>query len=252
MPVGVCGAITPWNHPLLIATKKIAPALACGNVVVCKPSELAPLSVLELGQLALAAGLPEGVLTIVTGQREAGAALVTHPTVQRIDLTGSTATGITIQREAAPTLKRIGLELGGKAANIIFGDVDLHVAVQGALFGGFIGQGQTCIAGSRVLVERHLLEAFLDVVRGRGASDRRERSAPARDTDGPADQRPGARAHRELRRRGARGRRDTRHRGWRPALDGELRDGHFFAPTVLLTEDPSHHEPRRRRSSAPS
>src|SRR5206468_3628161 len=109
-------------HPLLIATKKIAPALACGNTLLVKPSELAPLSVIEFGRIALEAGLPEDVLQIVTGQGAAGAALTRHPGVDRIDLTGSTATGIAIQQQAAPTMKRLGFELGGKAANIVFAD----------------------------------------------------------------------------------------------------------------------------------
>jgi phenylacetaldehyde dehydrogenase len=237
VPVGVCGAITPWNHPLLIATKKIAPALACGNVVVCKPSELAPLSVIELGELALEAGLPDGVLTIVPGQREAGAALATHPGVHRIDLTGSTATGIAIQEEAAPTLKRIGLELGGKAANIVFADVDLDVAVQGALFGAFIGQGQTCIAGSRVLVEQSRLDGFLEAYAA-GA-----RAIEVNDPLLPTTQMGPVISSRALERiegyvagaldEGA----VLAAGGEQPTLEGDLCKGHFYRPTILLTRN---------------
>jgi acyl-CoA reductase-like NAD-dependent aldehyde dehydrogenase len=160
VPVGVCGAITPWNHPLLIATKKVAPALACGNAVVVKPSELAPLSVLELGRLAQEVGFPPGVLNIVLGSHQAGEALTVNPAVDRIDVTGSTATGIAVARAAAPTMKRLGLELGGKAANIIFADAEPERALQGALFAGFIAQGQSCVAGARALVERSIAEAF--------------------------------------------------------------------------------------------
>jgi acyl-CoA reductase-like NAD-dependent aldehyde dehydrogenase len=160
VPVGVCGAITPWNHPALIAVKKIAPALACGNTMVVKPSELAPLSVLELGRLALDAGIPPGVLNIVTGQRATGEALVTHPGVARIDLTGSTATGIAVAKSAADTLKRLGFELGGKAANLVFDDVDLDRAVRGAVFSAFVAQGQSCVAGSRILVQRSIADEF--------------------------------------------------------------------------------------------
>jgi acyl-CoA reductase-like NAD-dependent aldehyde dehydrogenase len=160
VPVGVCGAITPWNHPALIAVKKIAPAIACGNTVVVKPSELAPLSVLELGRLALEAGVPPGVLNIVTGQREAGEALVAHPGVARIDLTGSTPTGVAVAKGAADTLKRLGLELGGKAANLVFDDIDLERAVRGAVFSAFVGQGQSCVAGSRILVQRSIADEF--------------------------------------------------------------------------------------------
>jgi phenylacetaldehyde dehydrogenase len=160
VPVGVCGALTPWNHPMLIATKKVAPALACGNTMVLKPSELAPLSVLELGRLALEAGIPPGVLNIVTGERETGEALVSHPDVNRIDLTGSTPTAVAVAQAAAPTMKRLGFELGGKAANIVFPDADLDRAVPGAVWAAFIGQGQTCVAGSRVLVHESLVPEF--------------------------------------------------------------------------------------------
>jgi acyl-CoA reductase-like NAD-dependent aldehyde dehydrogenase len=162
VPVGVCGAITPWNHPALIAVKKIAPALACGNTMVVKPSELAPLSVLELGRLALEAGVPPGVLNVVTGQREAGEALVAHPGVARIDLTGSTPTGIAVAKGAADTMKRLGFELGGKAANLIFDDIDVERAVRGAAFSAFVAQGQSCIAGSRILVHRSIAEEFTE------------------------------------------------------------------------------------------
>ena len=237
VPVGVCGAITPWNHPLLIATKKIAPALACGNVVVCKPSELAPLSVIELGVLAAEAGLPDGVLTVVTGQREAGRLLSVHPGVDRIDVTGSTATGIRIQEQAAPTMKRIGLELGGKAANVVFADADFRAAVEGAAFAGYIGQGQTCIAGARVLVERELLDRFVDAFRRR-VEEIRVGDPLAWETQ------MGPQISAEARRRtetfvvgaveeGA----VVVAGGSAPELDGPLRDGHFYAPTILLSED---------------
>jgi acyl-CoA reductase-like NAD-dependent aldehyde dehydrogenase len=172
VPVGVCGAITPWNHPALIAVKKIAPALACGNTMVVKPSELAPLSVLELGRLALEAGVPPGVLNVVTGQREAGEAMVAHPGIARIDLTGSTPTGVAVAEGAAATLKRVGLELGGKAANLVFDDVDLDRAVRGAAFSAFVAQGQSCVAGSRVLVQRSIADAFVERLAERVATIR--------------------------------------------------------------------------------
>ena len=170
VPVGVCAAITPWNHPMLIAAKKVAPALACGNAVVLKPSELAPLSVLELGRLAGEAGLPPGVLNVVPGGPDAGRALVSSPDVDRIDLTGSTATGMAIAAEAAGTLKRVGLELGGKAANLVFADADLRRTAAGAVFSGYIAQGQSCVAGARVLVHEsiaaELAEAMRDLLAG--------------------------------------------------------------------------------------
>jgi acyl-CoA reductase-like NAD-dependent aldehyde dehydrogenase len=166
-PIGVCGAITPWNHPMLIAAKKVAPALACGNTVVVKPSELAPLSVLELARIAHESGLPAGVLNVVTGGRETGTALVRHRGVGRIDLTGSTATGAAVARDAAETLKRVGLELGGKAANVVFADADFERTVAGVVFSGYIAQGQSCVAGARVLVEESIAERFVTAMRGR-------------------------------------------------------------------------------------
>lgn len=162
VPLGVIGQITPWNHPLLIATKKVAPALAAGNAIVLKPSELAPLSVLEFGRICQEAGLPDGVLNIVPGfGPTAGQALCEHPGVDKLDVTGSTATGQAVARLAARTLKRVACELGGKAANIVFADADLDAAVHGALFAGFIGQGQTCIQGGRLFVQADIHDEFL-------------------------------------------------------------------------------------------
>jgi acyl-CoA reductase-like NAD-dependent aldehyde dehydrogenase len=158
VPVGVCAAITPWNHPMLIATKKVAPALACGNTVVVKPSELAPLSVLELGRLALEAGIPPGVLNIVPGGAQAGRALSESPGVNRVDVTGSTRTGVAVATAAAATMKRVGLELGGKAANIVFADADIDRVVAGAAFAGYIAQVQSCVAGARLLAERSVFD----------------------------------------------------------------------------------------------
>ncbi|MGE5047827.1 MAG: aldehyde dehydrogenase [Deltaproteobacteria bacterium] len=170
VPMGVCAQITPWNHPLLIATKKIAPALAAGNTVVVKPSELAPLSVLEFGRICLEAGLPEGVINILPGfGPSAGQPLCEHPDVAKIDLTGSTATGQAITRLGAGTLKRVSCELGGKAPNIVFADADLQAAVAGALFAGFIAQGQTCIQGARLFVQESIHDAFMEQFLARAA-----------------------------------------------------------------------------------
>src|SRR5690606_30279566 len=151
-PVGVVGAIVPWNFPLLMAAWKVAPALACGNTVVLKPAEQTPLSALELAAIAAAAGLPPGVLNVVNGYGErAGAALVQHPDVDKIAFTGSTEVGRIIMREAAGTLKRVSLELGGKSPNIILRDADLDAAARGAFSGIFYNTGQACTAGSRLL-----------------------------------------------------------------------------------------------------
>lgn len=163
VPLGVIGQITPWNHPLLIATKKVAPALAAGNTIVLKPSELAPLSVLEFGRICQEAGLPEGVLNILPGfGPTAGQAICEHPDVVKIDLTGSTATGQAISRLAAGTLKRVSCELGGKAPNIVFSEADLEAAASGALFAGFIAQGQTCIQGARLFLHTSIHDDFMD------------------------------------------------------------------------------------------
>jgi aldehyde dehydrogenase (NAD+) len=132
-PVGVVGAITPWNFPLVIASWKLAPALACGNTVVHKPAEESPLSALRLGELALEAGVPPGVFNVVTGEAEAGAALAAHDDVDKISFTGSTEVGREIQRAAAGNLKRLSLELGGKSANVVLADADLDAALEGAM-----------------------------------------------------------------------------------------------------------------------
>ena len=153
-PVGVVGAIIPWNFPLLMAAWKVAPALACGNAVVLKPAEQTPLTALELAALAARVGLPPGVLNVVPGYGEtAGAALVRHPGVDKIAFTGSTAVGRTVMREAAATLKRVSLELGGKSPNIVFADADLDAAVNWATMAAFVNMGEVCVAGSRLLVE---------------------------------------------------------------------------------------------------
>lgn len=153
-PIGVVGAITPWNFPLLLAARKVAAALAAGNTVVLKPPEEASLTCLELGRLALEAGAPPGTLNVVTGYgEEAGAALVAHPGVGKIAFTGSTEVGKLIQRSAADTLKRVSLELGGKCPNIVFADADLDKAIPGAVRAAYYNNGQVCTAGSRLLVE---------------------------------------------------------------------------------------------------
>jgi len=158
-PMGVVGIITPWNFPLLMSAWKIAAALACGNVVVHKPSELTPLSALRLAELALEAGLPEGVYQVLPGRGpEAGEALVRHPGVAKISFTGSTAVGRRIMELGAGSLKRLTLELGGKNPNVVFADADLEAAVKGALNAAFYNKGEVCAAGSRLLVERSVHE----------------------------------------------------------------------------------------------
>jgi betaine-aldehyde dehydrogenase len=164
-PLGVVGLITPWNFPLLIASWKLGPALACGNTVVLKPSELTPLSTVRLGELALEAGLPEGVLEVVVGTgTEAGWRLVEHPDVAKIGFTGSTAVGRRIMAGCAEQVKRVTLELGGKSANIVFADADLDAAAAAAPYAVFDNTGQDCCARSRVLVERPVFDRFVSLL----------------------------------------------------------------------------------------
>ena len=164
-PVGVCGQIIPWNFPILMVAWKWGPALATGNTIVMKPAEQTPLTCLRLGELALEAGFPPGVINIVPGfGPTAGAALVNHRLVDKIAFTGSTETGQLIMREAAATMKRITLELGGKSPNIVFADADLEAAIAGAEFGLFFNQGQCCCAGSRLFVEDAIHEEFVERV----------------------------------------------------------------------------------------
>lgn len=161
-PIGVVGLITPWNYPLSIATWKVAPALAAGNAVVLKPAELTPLTSIELGRIAVEAGLPEDLLTVVIGPGSTlGRQLVDHPAVGKIAFTGSTAVGKDIARRAAENIKRVTLELGGKSASIVFADADLDAAARGLAGGVFGNSGQDCCARSRVFVERSALDEFL-------------------------------------------------------------------------------------------
>src|SRR5215831_321751 len=164
-PIGVAGQIVPWNYPLLMATWKMAPALCAGCTVVLKPAEQTPLSVLELASSFADAGLPPGVVNIVTGMGETtGAAIVEHKDVDKIAFTGSPEVGRIIMRGAAGTLKKLSLELGGKSPNIFFADSDFEAAVDGALFGVFINQGEVCSAGSRILVQRPIYNKFVDAM----------------------------------------------------------------------------------------
>jgi aldehyde dehydrogenase (NAD+) len=161
-PVGVVGAIIPWNFPMIMVGWKAAPALAAGNTMVLKPAELTPLTAIRIGELALEAGLPPGVLNVLPGKgRIAGEAMVKHPGVDKISFTGSTEVGQHLMRTAADTLKRVTLELGGKSPNIVFADADLDAALRGATTGIFYGKGEVCGAGSRLLVEKSIYDEFV-------------------------------------------------------------------------------------------
>ncbi|MET2825447.1 aldehyde dehydrogenase family protein [Mesorhizobium shangrilense] len=172
-PLGVVGAIIPWNFPLMIGMWKLAPALACGCTVVLKPAEITPLTALRIGELALEAGFPAGVINVVPGfGKIAGQALVDHPDVDKISFTGSPAVGKHILRGAAGNLKRVTLELGGKSANIIFPDADLDAAVKAAASGIFFNTGQVCSAGSRILVHADIYDQVVERLAARAASTR--------------------------------------------------------------------------------
>jgi aldehyde dehydrogenase (NAD+) len=166
-PVGVAGQIVPWNFPLLMLSWKIAPALATGNTVILKPAETTPLSALLFADVLRQAELPPGVVNIVTGDGRTGAALVKHPGIDKIAFTGSTDVGKSIQRELAGTGKRLTLELGGKAANIIFDDAALDQAVEGIVNGIYFNQGHVCCAGSRLLVQESIYEPLVDKLKRR-------------------------------------------------------------------------------------
>ncbi len=168
-PLGVAAQVIPWNFPLLMLAWKIAPALACGNTVVLKPAETTPLTALLFAEICVQAELPPGVVNIVTGAGETGAALVAHPGVDKVAFTGSTQVGREIARQVAGTRKRVTLELGGKAANIVFDDAAIDQAVEGVVNGIFFNQGHVCCAGSRLLVQESIEEELLAALRRRVA-----------------------------------------------------------------------------------
>ncbi len=167
-PLGVVAAIVPWNFPLLLAAWKVAPALACGNVVILKPASQTPLTAIALGEIAVEVGLPPGVLNVITGPGSSvGQAIVEHPGIDKIAFTGDTSTGKGIMRAAADTLKRITLELGGKSPNIILPDADIDAALRGATTGIFYGKGEVCAAGSRLLVAKPIKDEFMEKLAAR-------------------------------------------------------------------------------------
>ena len=167
-PLGVVGAITPWNSPVLLMTWKLAPALAAGCTFVVKPAEQAPVSTLEFARLVEAAGFPPGVFNVVTGfGPSAGAPLAAHPGVDKVAFTGATATGISVMTSSATHLARVSLELGGKSANVVFADADLDAAANGVIAGIYAATGQTCMAGSRLLVQRAVHDDFVARVAAR-------------------------------------------------------------------------------------
>lgn len=234
-PRGVCGLISPWNLPLYLLSWKIAPALACGNTAVAKPSEITPYTAHLLAELCATAGLPSGVLNIVHGYgRDAGHALVDHPLASTISFTGGTATGREIARSAAAHLKKISLELGGKNAHLIFADADLGKAIPMAIKAAFSNQGQICLCGSRLLVEESIVdEVVAGLVRGAQALQIGDPLDPATQHGALV-----SRAHLDKVRGYIQLARDEGGRilcGGRipPALPARCRDGYFLEPTVI-------------------
>jgi acyl-CoA reductase-like NAD-dependent aldehyde dehydrogenase len=233
-PVGVCGQIIPWNFPLLMAAWKLGPALAAGCTVVLKPAEQTPLSALRLGELALEFGFPPGVLNVITGDGETGAALVDHPDVNKIAFTGSTAVGREIGAKAGKALKRVTLELGGKSPNIILPDADIDAAIKGSYQALYFNSGQACNAGSRLFVPA---ERFDEVMSGLAAQAGKARLGPGLD---PGTQ-LGPVVSAEQQERVMSYIRAGRDEGAEVLAGGEaaLTDsgGYFIAPTLFSTTD---------------
>jgi acyl-CoA reductase-like NAD-dependent aldehyde dehydrogenase len=237
-PYGVCALLTPWNHPLLILTKKLAAALAAGNTVVVKPSELAPVTPLVLADLCREAGLPDGVVAVANGEADVGRALVNNRHIARIDFTGGSATGRAVAEAAARRLVPATLELGGKAPVVIFADAPLDEAVAGALFAAFVAAGQTCVSGARILVEEPVYAAFLDRFAARTRSLRvGDPADPATDV-GPVISERSRRHCLELIADAAGSGARLICGGEAPRLPPPLSAGHFIAPTVFADVDP--------------
>ena len=232
-PVGVVGQIIPWNFPLLMAAWKLGPALAAGVTVVLKPAEQTPLSALRLGELMLEAGLPAGVVNIVTGFGDAGAALVAHDGVDKVAFTGSTEVGRLVVQEAAGNLKKVTLELGGKSPQVLYKDADMGVAIPGAANGIFFNQGQCCNAGSRLYIER---EVFDEVVQGVSNEARKIKVGPGVDAETQMGPLISAEQHDKVLGYLSGGLEAGAHA---PVGGGRVGDrGYFVAPTVLTDTTP--------------
>jgi acyl-CoA reductase-like NAD-dependent aldehyde dehydrogenase len=238
VPLGVCALLTPFNHPLLILAQSLSGALAAGNTVVIKPSELTPLTTLRLGQLALEAGIPEGVINVVTGLGAiTGAALAEHPGVAKVNFTGGDAGGRAVAVATARRLARSTTELGGKTPVVVFEDADLDEAVDGAAFAGFIATGQTCIAGSRMIVAEAIYDEFVSRLADKAAAIRIGDPSDEATQMGPlisAARRDSVARYVEIgREEGAR----VVTGGEAPELEPAFDAGFFYRPTVLAGVD---------------
>jgi betaine-aldehyde dehydrogenase len=235
-PIGVAAQIIPWNYPLLMAAWKLAPAICAGCSTVIKPAEQTPLTLLEFARWFEECGLPRGVVNVITGFGEsAGAPLVAHKDVDKVAFTGSVEVGKTIMRAAADGLKKVSLELGGKSPNIFFADADFEAAVDGALFGVFINQGEVCSAGSRVLVQRPIYKKMLEAMVEKA---RRIKLGPGMDPSskmGPVvskEQMERVMRYQEIGRKEAK----VAVGGGRPS-DPALQRGYFVEPTIFFDVD---------------
>jgi aldehyde dehydrogenase (NAD+) len=237
-PLGVVAAITPWNSPLMLATWKLAPALAAGNTIVWKPSEYSSVSALEFGRLFEAAGFPPGVVNIICGfGGDIGEALVSHPKVAKVAFTGGDATGQKVYEMAARGIKPVTLELGGKSANIVFDDAKLDNAVRGVVSGIFAATGQTCIAGSRALIHSSIHDAFVDKLLALARTARMGDPLDESTQVGPITTRPQYEKVLDYVAIAEKGR-ATVALGGRPAQRPECGEGWFFEPTILTGVTP--------------
>jgi aldehyde dehydrogenase (NAD+) len=234
-PIGVAGQVIPWNFPLLMLAWKIAPALATGNTVVLKPAETTPLTALAFAEICQQADLPPGVVNIITGGGETGRALVEHPGVDKVAFTGSTEVGRAIARSVAGTAKRLSLELGGKAANIVFDDAPIDQAVEGIVNGIFFNQGHVCCAGSRLLIQESIVDDVLDRLRRRMATLRLGDPLDKNTDVGAINSAAQLERIREL---SAAGEAEGAHR-WSPPCELPER-GFWFAPTLFTGVSQAH------------
>jgi len=230
-PVGVCALITPWNFPLMIATWKLAPALACGNTAILKPAEQTSLTALKLGELVQEAGMPAGVVNVLTGGPAVGAALAEHAGVDKVSFTGSTAVGKKIVWASAGNLKRVSLELGGKAPNIVLPDADIDAAVAGSLQGALLNSGQVCAAYTRFFVERTRAEEFAEKCAGAASQIKLGPGLEADTQLGPLVSEEHLRRVDDYVRKGQDEGAELVSGGGR--ADGELASGYFYQPTVF-------------------
>jgi aldehyde dehydrogenase (NAD+) len=236
-PLGVVAVIMPWNSPIFLTMMAVAPALAAGNTVVIKPSEVTPASIIEAVKLAESVGIPSGVLNVVTGDRHTSEALVAHPNVAKISFTGGVEAGRAINKRAAERFAPVTLELGGKSANIVFPEADFEQAKAGLLAGIFAAAGQTCVAGSRAFVHRSIHDRVLEALSERAAAIRIGDPLDARTHMGPIATKTQLEKNEAMVRRAHKDGAEIVHGGTRTQVDG-LPGGYFFKPTILSNVQP--------------